>query len=79
MLSRFFLLNTQTIIITPTRPPPSNPRLVSIGLSFVLDVVTLLRSMMIKERVIVSHLDRFDKLDVLSVKNLVTLLHNVQC
>jgi len=53
-------------------------QLVSPNLSPVLNLVTLLRSMMIKSKEFtVSHLDRFNRIDVLSFKSLVALLHNV--
>ena len=52
-------------------------------LSPVLNLIILLKRMMIKaKKITVSHLDRFNKIDVLSakylVKDLVTLLYNVQ-
>jgi len=76
--SKIFLsLDAQTIAIIPTRPPLSSPSLVNRSLRSVLDLVTLLKSMMIKEKEFtMSHLDRFNIIDVLNVKGLVTLLSN---
>jgi len=54
-----------TNMATIVKSQPSHP-----SFSSVLDLVT--------KKFIVSHLDRFNKIDVLSVKSLVTLLYNVR-
>jgi len=78
-LKVFLSLNAQTIEITPTRSPLSSPNLVCPGLDPILDLVTLLRSVMIRaKKFTVSHQNQFNRIDFLSVKDLITLLHNVQ-
>ena len=62
-------LDAHTIGLTPTSPPLLNSSLVSPSLSPVLDLVSPLRSMMIKAKEFtVSHLDRFNRINALSVK-----------
>ena len=71
-LNRFhdfsFTRSTYYRNITPTRTLLSSPSLISPSLSPVLDLVTPLRNMMIKAKEFTaSHLDLFNRIDVLSV------------
>jgi len=69
VLKFFISLDTQTIGITPQGHHCQVPAYLSPSLSPVLNLLTLLRSMIIKAKEFtMSHLDRFKKINVLSVK-----------